>query len=75
MQYNSAKGATNGRICLPAKFNVCLVEKEVLKTAQKQKTTWFCANPMVAPSKNPTKMIIAASTSYVCLWMNVWLKE
>jgi hypothetical protein len=75
MQYNSAKGATNGRICPKAKFNVCIVEKEVLKIAQKQKTTWFCANPMVAPSRNPTKMIIVVNTSYVCLWMNVWLKE
>jgi hypothetical protein len=75
MQYNSVKGATNGNIYLQAKINVCHVEKEALKTAQKQKTTWFCANPMVAPSRNPTKMIIVASTNCVCLWMNVWPKE
>jgi hypothetical protein len=51
------------------------VEKEAWKTAQKQKMMWFCANPMVALSKNRTKMIIVASINSVCLWMNVWLKE
>ena len=74
-QLKFCKGCNKWKDYPKAKFNVCLVEKEARKTAQKPKPKLFCANRMVALSRNPTKMIIVENINCVCLWMNVWLKE